>query len=177
MDFSKTGGISSEEEEIRLINQRILEARKRKEARLEAARLKEIEHLAERNRLAKERKQLEAELLAEKKLLKQKRLEIAFQKQRERKLDESTKDSGVEMGDDCDSSELQLQEDQHQKVPAGFPEVIFVIIQSMTNDRRDMSIDFTVDGQLDWPRRRLTLRKSLESCRRYPRARRAARAT
>ena len=70
--FRKTGGISSEEEEIRLINQRMVEARKRKEARLEAARLKEIEHLAERNRLAKERKQLEAELLAEKKLLRQK---------------------------------------------------------------------------------------------------------
>ena len=57
-DFSKTGGISSEEEEIRLINQRILEARKRKEARLEAARLKEIEHLAEREPTRKERKQL-----------------------------------------------------------------------------------------------------------------------
>jgi nicotinamidase-related amidase len=66
----------------------------------------------------------------------------AFRKKR----DGSTKDFGVEMGDDCDSSELQLQEDQHQKFPAGFPEVIFVIIQSMTNDRRDMSLDYKLSG-------------------------------
>merc|ERR1712167_64921 len=44
-----------EEEEIEMINQKILRAKKEKEARLEAARLREIEFLAERNRLAKER--------------------------------------------------------------------------------------------------------------------------
>ena len=86
----------------------MVEARKRKEARLEAARLKEIEHLAERNRLAKERKQLEAELLAEKKLLKQKRLEIAFKKQRERKVDENIKKSSA------DASKEQKQDENDE---------------------------------------------------------------
>ena len=59
-----------EEEEIEMINQKILRAKKEKEARLEAARLREIEFLAERNRLAKERKKIEMEILEEKKLIK-----------------------------------------------------------------------------------------------------------
>ena len=58
-----------EEEEIEMINQKILRAKKEKEARLEAARLREIEFLAERNRLAKERKKIEMEILEEKKLI------------------------------------------------------------------------------------------------------------
>merc|ERR1712167_103452 len=53
-----------EEEEIEMINQKILRAKKEKEARL-----REIEFLAERNRLAKERKKIEMEILEEKKLI------------------------------------------------------------------------------------------------------------
>ena len=33
-----------------------------------------------------------------------------------------------------------------QESPPGFPEVIFVVIQSMTNDGRDMSIDYKLSG-------------------------------
>ncbi len=36
--------------------------------------------------------------------------------------------------------------DQSQESATGFPEVIFVVIQSMTNDGRDMSIDYKLSG-------------------------------
>jgi ureidoacrylate peracid hydrolase len=63
----------------------------------------------------------------------------AFRKKR----DGSTNDCDSGSGDCINPTQIQLQQ---EKQPAGFPEVIFVIIQSMTNDRRDMSIDYKLSG-------------------------------
>lgn len=57
---------------------------------------------------------------------------VAFRKKR----DASSNDSGP------GSSSIN----QSQESATGFPEVIFVVIQSMTNDGRDMSIDYKLSG-------------------------------
>ena len=67
----------------------------------------------------------------------------AFRRQRDR--DDS---SDCLLGDDNESSNTTEtnQQQQQQQQSIGFPEVIFVMIQSMTKDGRDMSIDYKLSG-------------------------------
>ena len=66
----------------------------------------------------------------------------AFRKKR----DVSTNDCGPGSSNINEPAQIPLQKDRPQEAVTGFPEVVFIIIQSMTNDGRDMSIDYRLSG-------------------------------
>ena len=62
--------------------------------------------------------------------------------------DDFRNDCGTDIGggDSSNPTQSQHQGDQRQQQVFDFPEVVFVIIKSMTNDGRDISIDYKLSG-------------------------------